>query len=44
MRLDDIPAVHDIERLSFPAPWPPYAFRQELEANRMARYLVVRVG
>ena len=44
MRLDDIPAVHDIERMSFPAPWPPYAFRQELEANRMARYLVVRVG
>ena len=44
MPLDDIPAVHDIERLSFPAPWPPYAFRQELETNRMARYLVVRVG
>jgi ribosomal-protein-alanine N-acetyltransferase len=43
MRLDDIPAVHDIERLSFPQPWPSYAFRQELEANRMARYLVVRV-
>ena len=42
MRLEDIPAVHDIERLSFPAPWPSYAFRQELEANRMARYLVVR--
>jgi ribosomal-protein-alanine N-acetyltransferase len=44
MGLDDIDAVHDIERLSFPAPWPSYAFRQELEANRMARYLVVRAG
>ena len=44
MRLEHIPAVHDIERLSFPAPWPSYAFRQELEANRMARYLVVRAG
>jgi ribosomal-protein-alanine N-acetyltransferase len=44
MLLEDIPAVHEIERLSFPAPWPTYAFRQELEANRMARYLVVRVG
>lgn len=44
MRLDDIPDVHDIERASFPIPWPIYAFRQELETNRMARYLVVRAG
>ena len=41
---DDIPAVHAIETASFPTPWPPYAFRQELETNRMARYLVVRAG
>ena len=40
----DIPAVHAIESASFPTPWPPYAFRQELETNRMARYLVVRAG
>jgi [ribosomal protein S18]-alanine N-acetyltransferase len=44
MTLDDIPDVHDIERASFPIPWPVYAFRQELETNRMAAYLVVRVG
>jgi [ribosomal protein S18]-alanine N-acetyltransferase len=44
MVLDDIPAVHDIERASFSAPWPTYAFRQELEANRLARYLVARDG
>jgi ribosomal-protein-alanine N-acetyltransferase len=44
MRLDDIPAVHAIESASFPTPWPPYAFRGELETNRMAHYLVVRVG
>lgn len=44
MRPDDIPAVHAIESASFPMPWPPYAFRQELESNRMARYLVVRAG
>jgi ribosomal-protein-alanine N-acetyltransferase len=44
MRPDDIPAVHAIESASFPTPWPPYAFRQELETNRMARYLVVRAG
>ncbi|MFN8520667.1 MAG: ribosomal protein S18-alanine N-acetyltransferase [Chloroflexota bacterium] len=42
MTLDDIPAVHDIERASFPVPWPSYAFRQELETNRMAHYLVAR--
>ena len=44
MAAEDIAAVHEIERASFPMPWPPYAFRQELEANRMARYLVVRAG
>ena len=40
----DIPDVHDIERASFPVPWPAYAFRQELETNRLAHYLVVRAG
>ncbi len=44
MTVNDIPDVHDIERASFPIPWPIYAFRQELETNRMARYLVVRIG
>jgi ribosomal-protein-alanine N-acetyltransferase len=44
MRVEDIPAVHAIERASFPVPWPSYAFRQELETNRLARYLVVRAG
>jgi ribosomal-protein-alanine N-acetyltransferase len=44
MRIDDIPAVHEIERASFTAPWPTYAFRQELEANRLARYVVARDG
>lgn len=44
MLLGDIPAVHAIESASFPTPWPPYAFRGELESNRMAHYLVVRAG
>lgn len=44
MRVEDIPDVHEIERASFPVPWPAYAFRQELETNRLARYLVARVG
>jgi ribosomal-protein-alanine N-acetyltransferase len=36
--------VHRIERASFPVPWPDYAFRQELQTNRLAHYLVVRAG
>ena len=42
MRLDDLPAVHAIELASFSAPWPPHAYRSELESNRLAHYLVVR--
>jgi ribosomal-protein-alanine N-acetyltransferase len=44
MTVEDVPAVHRIERASFPVPWPDYAFRQELQTNRMAHYLIVRVG
>ena len=44
MRVEDIADVHAIERASFPVPWPSYAFRQELETNRLARYLIVRSG
>ena len=44
MQLEDIPAVHEIERLSFRTPWPAYAFEQELRGNRLARYLVARSG
>lgn len=44
MTLDDVAAVHRIERVSFPVPWPDYAFRQEIQTNRLAHYLVVRAG
>ncbi|MBA3959699.1 MAG: ribosomal-protein-alanine N-acetyltransferase RimI, partial [Chloroflexi bacterium] len=44
MTVADIPDVHEIERASFPVPWPAYAFRQELEMNRLARYLLVKAG
>jgi [ribosomal protein S18]-alanine N-acetyltransferase len=44
MRLGDVPAVHEIERLSFRTPWPAYAFEQELRGNRLARYVVARAG
>lgn len=44
MRLDDLPAVHLIEQASFTSPWPPNAYRSELETNRLAQYLVARAG
>jgi [ribosomal protein S18]-alanine N-acetyltransferase len=42
MRLDDLPAVQSIEQASFTTPWPAHAYRNELETNRLAQYLVVR--
>ncbi|HVL53257.1 MAG TPA: ribosomal protein S18-alanine N-acetyltransferase [Vitreimonas sp.] len=44
MRIEDLPAVQAIERASFTTPWPPHAYRSELETNRLAQYLVVRAG
>jgi ribosomal-protein-alanine N-acetyltransferase len=44
MSLDDVAAVHEIERLSFSVPWPAHAFEQELRGNRLAHYLVARAG
>jgi ribosomal-protein-alanine N-acetyltransferase len=42
MRLEHIPAVSGIEKLSFPQPWPQNAYRREITENRMAHYVVVR--
>ena len=42
MTLDDLAAVHEIEQASFSVPWPDDAYRSELQANRLASYLVVR--
>jgi ribosomal-protein-alanine N-acetyltransferase len=44
MRFDDLVAVQAIERASFSTPWPAHAYRSELESNRLATYLVARVG
>jgi ribosomal-protein-alanine N-acetyltransferase len=44
MRLEDLDEVHQIELASFSSPWPPNAYRSELETNRLANYLVARVG
>jgi ribosomal-protein-alanine N-acetyltransferase len=43
MRIGDLPEVLEIERQSFRTPWPPHAYRTELETNRLATYLVARV-
>lgn len=42
MMLADIPRVTEIERLAYPSPWPPSAYKKELQENRYAHYIVVR--
>ncbi len=44
MSLEDLPDVHRIERASFSVPWPDDAYRSELQGNRLASYMVARVG
>jgi ribosomal-protein-alanine N-acetyltransferase len=42
MRVEHIPPVSAIEKLSFPQPWPQNAYRREITENRMAHYIVAR--
>ena len=44
MELADVASVEAIELASFSAPWPPNAYRTELQTNRLAHYMVIRVG
>ncbi|MGD0018210.1 MAG: ribosomal protein S18-alanine N-acetyltransferase [Candidatus Limnocylindrales bacterium] len=44
MTVDDLAAVQEIEQESFTTPWPPHAYRSEIENNRLAHYLVARHG
>ncbi len=44
MRVADLTAVQLIESASFVTPWPSQAYRQELETNRLAMYLVALMG
>lgn len=44
MHVDDLPAVHAIEKQSFPTPWPPHAYRSELESNDLAHYVCAWIG
>jgi len=43
MGLAHLPAVHAIERASFFPPWPDEAYRNELQTNRLATYIVARL-
>ena len=42
MTMGDIPRVVEIERLAYTTPWPPSAYRKELEENQHAYYVVLR--
>ena len=44
MTVDDLADVQLIERASFTTPWPSNAYRQELETNRLAQYLVASLA
>jgi [ribosomal protein S18]-alanine N-acetyltransferase len=44
MRIDDIDPVQEVERASFPVPWPANAFRHELTQNKNAHYIVAKEG
>ena len=43
MRLEDVDEVQRIEQASFSTPWPPNAYRSELQTNRLASYLIARI-
>ncbi len=42
MMLAHIPRVTEIERLAYATPWPPSAYRKELQDNPLAHYIVAR--
>ena len=44
MRLEDVDPVQEVERASFPVPWPANAFRHELTQNKNAHYIVAKEG
>jgi ribosomal-protein-alanine N-acetyltransferase len=42
MQVEDIPAVMEIDRESFPNPWPENTYLYELRENRMSHLLVIQ--
>ncbi len=43
MRLEDVPAVHGIDSLSFSMPWPERSYRYEVSENPAARAWVAEL-
>jgi ribosomal-protein-alanine N-acetyltransferase len=43
MKVDDIPIVVDIDRMSFPVPWPERSYQFELTKNPSANLLVAEI-
>jgi ribosomal-protein-alanine N-acetyltransferase len=44
MRLEDVPAVHAIDVLTFSMPWPERSFRYEVSDNMVSRGWVAEAG
>lgn len=42
MKPRDVPVVAEIDRLSFPTPWPASAFRRELQSERGAYFVLLK--
>ena len=40
MKIEDVPAVAQIDRMSFTLPWPEHSFQYEVLENRVARCFV----
>jgi ribosomal-protein-alanine N-acetyltransferase len=43
MKMADIKAVHEIDRLSFPIPWSENTYRYEIQENRSSHMNVVEI-
>jgi len=44
MTLDDVDRVVELDRLSFPTPWPAHTYRHEINNNRTSTMLVVEAA
>lgn len=44
MQIDDLEAIMEIERVSFPTPWSLESFKTELKDNEYARYLCLELN
>ncbi len=44
MTLEDVPAVVEIDRMSFSLPWPEQTYRYEVSGNAVARCLVAETA